>query len=141
MEQPVRGLTSLMQQKDLPVLIAVNERGIFVIDQIECVSFNDYTCNRSTSNTFPFLDVTARTQVRGTFVGLRETEQRERSGVYAVYISAVRRSRERNCRHQTYANLHPPSCHDRRLNNPLHRSGQAAERERRGRGPRRRESV
>nr|XP_029712687.1 uncharacterized protein LOC109412399 [Aedes albopictus]XP_029712688.1 uncharacterized protein LOC109412399 [Aedes albopictus]XP_029712689.1 uncharacterized protein LOC109412399 [Aedes albopictus]XP_029712690.1 uncharacterized protein LOC109412399 [Aedes albopictus]XP_029712692.1 uncharacterized protein LOC109412399 [Aedes albopictus] len=35
-EQPVRGLTSLMQQKDLPVLIAVNERGIFVIDQIEC---------------------------------------------------------------------------------------------------------
>uniref|UniRef100_A0A182VZX2 FERM domain-containing protein 8 n=1 Tax=Anopheles minimus TaxID=112268 RepID=A0A182VZX2_9DIPT len=37
-EQPVRGLMSLMQQKDLPVLIAVNERGIFVIDQIECVS-------------------------------------------------------------------------------------------------------
>ncbi|XP_058120764.1 LOW QUALITY PROTEIN: putative FERM domain-containing protein FRMD8P1 [Anopheles ziemanni] len=35
-EQPVRGLMSLMQQKDLPVLIAVNERGIFVIDQIEC---------------------------------------------------------------------------------------------------------
>lgn len=37
-EQPVRGLMSLMQQKDLPVLIAVNERGIYVIDQIECVS-------------------------------------------------------------------------------------------------------
>ncbi|KAL9694067.1 hypothetical protein quinque_013352 [Culex quinquefasciatus] len=35
-EQPVRGLMSLMQQKDLPVLIAVNERGIYVIDQIEC---------------------------------------------------------------------------------------------------------
>ncbi|XP_062535037.1 FERM domain-containing protein 8-like [Armigeres subalbatus] len=35
-EQPVRGLSSLMQQKDLPVLIAVNERGIFVIDHIEC---------------------------------------------------------------------------------------------------------
>ncbi|XP_052863454.1 putative FERM domain-containing protein FRMD8P1 [Anopheles cruzii] len=35
-EQPVHGLMSLMQQKDLPVLIAVNERGIFVIDQIEC---------------------------------------------------------------------------------------------------------
>ncbi|XP_053698647.1 FERM domain-containing protein 8 [Sabethes cyaneus] len=35
-EQPVRGLMGLVQQKDLPVLIAVNERGIFVIDQIEC---------------------------------------------------------------------------------------------------------
>ena len=37
-EQPVRGLMSLMQQKDLPVLIAINEKGVFVVDQIENVS-------------------------------------------------------------------------------------------------------
>lgn len=37
-EQPVRGLMSLVQHKDIPVLIAINERGIFIIDHIECVS-------------------------------------------------------------------------------------------------------
>lgn len=38
MEQPVRGLMSLFQQKDIPVLIAINEKGIYVIDHVECVS-------------------------------------------------------------------------------------------------------
>lgn len=37
-EQPVRGLMSLFQQKDIPVLIAINEKGIYVIDHVECVS-------------------------------------------------------------------------------------------------------
>ena len=36
-EQPVRGLMSLVQQKDIPVLIAINEKGIYVIDHVECV--------------------------------------------------------------------------------------------------------
>ncbi|CAO1418753.1 unnamed protein product [Diamesa tonsa] len=35
-EQPVRGLMSLVQQKDIPVLIAINEKGIYVIDHVEC---------------------------------------------------------------------------------------------------------
>ncbi|XP_063706200.1 FERM domain-containing protein 8 [Culicoides brevitarsis] len=34
-EQPVRGLMSLLAQKDKPVLIAINERGIFIIDHAE----------------------------------------------------------------------------------------------------------
>ena len=37
-EQPVRGLMSLVNHKDVEVLIAVNERGVFIIDPIECVS-------------------------------------------------------------------------------------------------------
>ena len=37
-EQPVRGLMSLVQQKDVPVLIAVNEKGVYVIDLESCVS-------------------------------------------------------------------------------------------------------
>lgn len=121
-----------MQQKDLPVLIAVNERGVFVIDQIECVSDDIIVELSYTLSATLLLDPAAGAQVRRAVVGLRETEQRERSGVHAVHISAVCRCGERNRRNQTYANLHPPSCHDRRLNNPLHRSGQAAEREWRG---------
>ncbi|XP_004524399.1 uncharacterized protein LOC101456936 isoform X1 [Ceratitis capitata] len=35
-EQPIRGLMSLVSHKDVEVNIAVNERGIFIIDPIEC---------------------------------------------------------------------------------------------------------
>ncbi|KAG4067842.1 hypothetical protein HA402_010528 [Bradysia odoriphaga] len=34
-EQPVRGLMSLVNHKDIPVLIAINEKGLFVIDHFE----------------------------------------------------------------------------------------------------------
>uniref|UniRef100_A0A1B0C9K7 Putative 26s proteasome regulatory complex subunit n=1 Tax=Lutzomyia longipalpis TaxID=7200 RepID=A0A1B0C9K7_LUTLO len=34
-EQPVRGLMSLVHQKDISVLIAINEKGVFVIDHVE----------------------------------------------------------------------------------------------------------
>lgn len=36
-EQPVRGLMSLVNHKDVEVLVAVNERGVFIIDPQECV--------------------------------------------------------------------------------------------------------
>ncbi|KAF4518167.1 hypothetical protein B566_EDAN007858 [Ephemera danica] len=35
-EQPVRGLTSLITHQDIPVLVAVNEKGVHVIDEIQC---------------------------------------------------------------------------------------------------------
>ncbi|XP_059473278.1 FERM domain-containing protein 8 isoform X2 [Neocloeon triangulifer] len=35
-EQPVRGLTSLITHQDIPVLVAVNEKGVYVIDEIQC---------------------------------------------------------------------------------------------------------
>ncbi|EDV42262.1 uncharacterized protein Dana_GF17892, isoform C [Drosophila ananassae] len=35
-EQPVRGIMALVNQKDMEVLIAVNERGVFIIDPYEC---------------------------------------------------------------------------------------------------------
>lgn len=38
MEQPVRGIMSLVNHKDMEVLIAVNERGVFIIDCFENVS-------------------------------------------------------------------------------------------------------
>lgn len=38
-EQPVRGLMSFFNQKDITVLIAINERGVFVIDHVNGVSF------------------------------------------------------------------------------------------------------
>lgn len=38
-EQPVRGIMALVNQKDMEVLVAVNERGVFVIDPYECVSY------------------------------------------------------------------------------------------------------
>lgn len=38
MEQPVRGLMSLFQQKDVSVLVAINERGVFIIDNLNSVS-------------------------------------------------------------------------------------------------------
>lgn len=41
-EQPVRGLMSLVQQKDVPVLIAVNEKGVYVIDLESCVSIPEH---------------------------------------------------------------------------------------------------
>jgi len=37
-EQPVRGIMALVNQKDMEVLVAVNERGVFIIDPYECVS-------------------------------------------------------------------------------------------------------
>ncbi|KAJ9585101.1 hypothetical protein L9F63_020557, partial [Diploptera punctata] len=35
-EQPVRGLTSLITHQDVPVLVAVNSQGVYVIDDIQC---------------------------------------------------------------------------------------------------------
>lgn len=40
-EQPVRGIMALVNQKDMEVLIAVNERGVFIIDPYECVCINN----------------------------------------------------------------------------------------------------
>lgn len=37
-EQPVRGLTSLMTHQDIPVLVGVNSKGVYVIDDLQCVS-------------------------------------------------------------------------------------------------------
>lgn len=36
-EQPVRGLTSLITHQDIPVLVGINSKGVYVIDDIECV--------------------------------------------------------------------------------------------------------
>ncbi|KAH8295265.1 hypothetical protein KR018_009455 [Drosophila ironensis] len=35
-EQPVRGILALVNQKDAEVLVAVNEKGVFIIDPYEC---------------------------------------------------------------------------------------------------------
>ncbi|XP_068152917.1 LOW QUALITY PROTEIN: uncharacterized protein Bili [Drosophila tropicalis] len=35
MEQPVRGIMSLMNHRDMEVLVAVNERGVYIIDTLE----------------------------------------------------------------------------------------------------------
>ncbi|XP_069673570.1 FERM domain-containing protein 8 isoform X5 [Periplaneta americana] len=35
-EQPVRGLTSLITHQDVPVLVAINAQGVYVIDDIQC---------------------------------------------------------------------------------------------------------
>ncbi|KAJ8924195.1 hypothetical protein NQ315_006986 [Exocentrus adspersus] len=37
-EQPVCGLTSLMTHQDIPVLVAINSKGIYIIDDLQCVS-------------------------------------------------------------------------------------------------------
>lgn len=37
-EQPVRGLMSLFNQQDVPILVAINERGVFIIDNVNGVS-------------------------------------------------------------------------------------------------------
>lgn len=37
-EQPVRGLMSLFNQQDEPVVVGINERGVFIIDNINGVS-------------------------------------------------------------------------------------------------------
>ncbi|XP_071453770.1 FERM domain-containing protein 8 isoform X2 [Hetaerina americana] len=35
-EEPVRGLTSLVTHQDLPVLISINSQGVYVIDDVQC---------------------------------------------------------------------------------------------------------
>ncbi|KAL0269098.1 UNVERIFIED_CONTAM: hypothetical protein PYX00_006933 [Menopon gallinae] len=35
-EQPVRGLTSLITHQDMPVLVAINSQGVYIIDHIQC---------------------------------------------------------------------------------------------------------
>ncbi|KNC23805.1 hypothetical protein FF38_01276 [Lucilia cuprina] len=47
-EQPVRGLMSLVNHKDVEVLIAVNERGVFIIDPSECLT--QFACEISVNN-------------------------------------------------------------------------------------------
>lgn len=37
-EQPVRGLIALLTHQDIPVLVAINVKGLYVIDDIHCVS-------------------------------------------------------------------------------------------------------
>lgn len=37
-EEPVRGLTSLLLHQDMPILVGINERGIYVIDNNDAVS-------------------------------------------------------------------------------------------------------
>lgn len=41
-EQPVRSLTSLLTHEDIPVIVAVNANGVYVIDDTESVSYT--TC-------------------------------------------------------------------------------------------------
>ncbi|CAG9820882.1 unnamed protein product [Phaedon cochleariae] len=36
-EQPVRGLTSLMTHQDIPVLVAINSKCLYIIDDLQCV--------------------------------------------------------------------------------------------------------
>lgn len=52
-EQPVRGLTSLMTHQDIPVIVGINFRGVYVIDDLHCVrpektnpgtNYNCYIC-------------------------------------------------------------------------------------------------
>lgn len=40
-EEPVRGLTSLLLHQDMPILVGINERGIYVIDNSDAVSANN----------------------------------------------------------------------------------------------------
>ncbi|XP_018563861.1 FERM domain-containing protein 8 [Anoplophora glabripennis] len=35
-EQPVRGLTSLMTHQDIPVLVAINSKGLYIVDDLQC---------------------------------------------------------------------------------------------------------
>ncbi|CAH1365695.1 unnamed protein product [Tenebrio molitor] len=35
-EQPVRGLTSLITYQDIPVLVAINSKGVYIIDDSQC---------------------------------------------------------------------------------------------------------
>ncbi|KAH1006619.1 hypothetical protein HUJ05_007332 [Dendroctonus ponderosae] len=37
-EEPVRGLISLLTHQDVPVLLAINPRGLYIIDDLNCVS-------------------------------------------------------------------------------------------------------
>lgn len=37
-EEPVRGLISLLTHQDIPVLVAINARGLYIIDDLNCVS-------------------------------------------------------------------------------------------------------
>lgn len=37
-EQPVRGLIALLTHQDIPVLVAINTKGLYVIDDVHCVS-------------------------------------------------------------------------------------------------------
>lgn len=48
-EQPVRGLMSFFNQKDIAILVAINERGVFVIDHVNGVrqQASVYPWNRS----------------------------------------------------------------------------------------------
>lgn len=41
-EQPVRGLMSLVSHKDIAVLIGINEKGVYIIDHYESVSVGFY---------------------------------------------------------------------------------------------------
>lgn len=41
-EQPVRGLIALLTHQDIPVLVAINAKGLYVIDDIHCVSMSFY---------------------------------------------------------------------------------------------------
>nr|CAD7599947.1 unnamed protein product [Timema genevievae] len=40
-EQPVRGLTSLITHQDVPVLVAINAHGVYIIDDIQCAVMMD----------------------------------------------------------------------------------------------------
>lgn len=76
---------SLFNQKDVAALVAINERGIFIIDPINSVSF--IACQSNYGRTFDvkhfvffsilpilFLDLATRSQIRRIIMGLREAE-------------------------------------------------------------------
>lgn len=41
-EQPVRGLMSLINHKDVPIHIAVNTEGVYILDYVENVIYISY---------------------------------------------------------------------------------------------------
>lgn len=84
---------SLVHHKDIPVLIAVNEKGVFVIDHVENVSNGDLgeLFGHNLINPLLLADAAARFKVRRTVLGPGQAEHGAGggSGRHVLHICAV----------------------------------------------------
>lgn len=85
----MRGLTSLITHQDIPVLVAINEKGVHVIDEIQCVSCFLHFFTSLCINLPIFSDCTRGFEIRGIELGIRTTVARRQPRLLALPIFAV----------------------------------------------------
>lgn len=94
-EQPVRGLMSLINHKDVPIIVAINTEGVYILDCVENVSFVIIWIKFKLlylNNIYLIIIVAVfitRLEVSRFFLGICKAISRKYRQLFAMYIFTI----------------------------------------------------